>query len=180
MNNNVVRQIPTKYYIEGTKSFIRKYLRLGDSGNFATVNQVLRHHANYIWYNIVLHNTWDFPFTEWTHESEEIRLKHLIKFIGKLPIFSTEFGNFGWIGLELLNTKEPRKGRPIRPTYRIELVILYLYLMGDLKKKKINDIKSILEEESGRRINKSNLNKIIKKYFLIKNGIICGVQSSSF
>lgn len=179
-NSEIIRQIPTKYYVQGTQGFVQKYLRLGDSSNFATVDQVLRHHANFIWYNIVLHNTWDFPFTQWTHDSEEIRLQHLIRFIGKVPVFSTEFGNFGWNNLELLNTKEPRKGRPIRPTYRIELVMLYLYLTGDLQNKKIDDIRSILQEVSGRRISKSIITKLLKKHFLTKNGIIVGVQSGSF
>lgn len=174
-----IRQIPGKYYVQGTKMFIKDHLRKNPA-SFATVDQVLSHHANYMWYNIVLHNTWDFPFTKWTKETKEKRLKHLIYFIGSNPVFSTEFGNFGWSGLELLNTKEPRKGKPMRPTYRIELVLLYLYIMGYLHNKDLNDIRDILQEVSGKRISKAANKKLIKKHFIVKNNVISGVQSGSF
>ena len=58
--------------------------------------------------------------------------------------------------------------------------MLYLYLMGDLQNKKIDDMRCILQEVSGRRISKTILNKLLKKHFLTKNGIIVGVQSDSF
>lgn len=174
-----IRQIPNKYYVQGTRMFIKDHLK-NKTDSFATIDQVLSHHANYMWYNIVLHNTWDFPFTKWTKETKDIRLKNLIHLIGSVPTFSVEFGNFGWSGLELLNTKEPRKGKPMRPTYRIELVLLYLYIMGDLQNKEIDDIKDILQEVSGKRISKSGMKKLIKKHFLVENNFITGVKSETF
>lgn len=173
------RQIPARYYLQGTKLFVKDHLR-DNPESFATVDQVLGHHANYMWYNIVLHNTWDFPFTKWTKDSKEKRLKHLVHFIGSSPIFSTDFGNFGWPNLELLNTKEPRKGKPVRPTYRLELILLYLYIMGDLRSKSLDDIRDILQEVSGKRISKAANKKLIKKHFLVTNNTISGVQSNSF
>lgn len=173
------RDIPTKYYIKGTVSFIKKHLREVDD-KFATVEQVLSHHANYLWYNIVLHNTYDFPFSKWTKYTRNKRLKHLINVIGVNPIFSIEFGNFGWKNLELLNTKSPKVGRALKPTYRIELVMLYLFMAGQLKNKSINDIREILQEISGKRINKNMCHKLMKNYFLIKDDMIYGIQSNKF